>query len=1178
MSAGKEWGVQEEFVQENGVQESREIQAARLAEDSAARQRALALASFIVEAPAGAGKTELLTQRVLRLLAVVNEPEEVLALTFTNKAASEMRDRILGSLEAAALPADDLPPHKQETRRWAQAVLARDATRQWGLSAHPGRLRIMTLDALAASLARQMPLLSRFGAQPQVTERADEHYAAAARQTFTLLEDGGPAGAIVAAALQFMDNDAARLERLLVAMLARREQWLPQAGRVDGGMATRAEVEAGFAALIAVDVRHLASRFSAARQQALMPLARFSASHAPEFASLADWQAPLTADLADLPRWQQLAGLLLTREGDWRKALNKNVGFPAGKEYAEEKAAMLAQLADCASVPGLAQALAAVRDLPAAQFSDAQWAAVENFSRLLRLAAGQLWLIFQAVGEVDFIEIASRANLALGEEEAPTDLAQAMDYRIQHLLVDEFQDTSPGQVALLEKLMRGWTPDDGRTLFVVGDPMQSIYRFRKADVGLFLKVRAAGMGGVPLEHLRLYRNNRSHPAVVDWVNAVFPGVFAAADEPLVGAVRFADAVATRAPDPLSGVYVHPVTVAADADGTQPEAALALRLIRAAREQDPEGRIAILARARSHLDALVSALRRQAADLRFQAVEIESLSERQHVQDVLILYRALSHRADRVNWLALLRSPCCGLRLADLHALAAHDNQRTVWQSMHDEARLAALSEDGRARLLHVRGVLALALAECVRQTPRRWLEGTWLMLGGADALPQAADLADVESLFDLIDRLHAGNRLTPQVLDQEVAELYAPPDPLGGAIQMMTIHKAKGLEFETVIVPGLARPPRNNDSPLLLWDEALGADGQAHLLVAPMAARGEKETAPGLYDVLRQLEKTRSAHEGERLLYVAATRAIRQLHLLAVVKCAPNREAQIEAPPAKEAGTAPAADAGLQAPPAGSFLALLWPQLRAGFGAAAGNREAEQEAEAAAEQRGDALNAPLASFVPPLLRLPFLQVPEELAAPPASAATSAASLAAAAAPVEQASRNRAETRETLTGTLIHRCLESIVRQGLAAWPLERLDACAAGWQHWLRAQGLSAADTALALTETRQALANTLQSPRGRWLLADHPESDVEQGWTTRDGDGNAQHIIDRVFVADGERWIIDYKNVRAPLAALPARAEDYRPQLERYAALFTRDPRPIRLAVWFALQGELVELLKAAA
>ena len=136
-------------------------------------RRALDLASFIVEAPAGAGKTELLTQRTLRLLATVDHPEEVLALTFTNKAATEMRDRILGSLELAA--AGELPaaPHKQLTFRLAGAVLQRDRERGWSLLQHPGRLRITTLDALCANLARQMPFLSRFGAQPGVADDAE---------------------------------------------------------------------------------------------------------------------------------------------------------------------------------------------------------------------------------------------------------------------------------------------------------------------------------------------------------------------------------------------------------------------------------------------------------------------------------------------------------------------------------------------------------------------------------------------------------------------------------------------------------------------------------------------------------------------------------------------------------------------------------------------------------------------------------------------------------------------------------------------------------------------------------------------------------------------------------------------------------------------------------------------
>ncbi|WP_415036796.1 UvrD-helicase domain-containing protein [Azonexus sp.] len=1152
------------------MQENHEDQALCLAADAAARERALALASFIVEAPAGAGKTELLTQRVLRLLAVVEAPEEVLALTFTNKAASEMRDRILSSLDAAALPApEDLPPHKAETRRWAQAVQARDAEKNWGLGAHPGRLRIMTLDALAASLARQMPLLSRFGAQPQVTEKAAEHYAAAARQTFALLEDGGPTGEILAGALQFMDNDAPALEKLLVDMLSRREQWLPQAASVDGGMARREDVEAAFAALIVLELRQAASIFDAKVQAALMPSARFAASQLPAaFAHLADWQSPLTGELADLPAWQQLADLFLTQAGTWRKSVNKNQGFLPGKEFAEQKAAMQALLQTLAPQEDWARALAAVRALPPAKFSDAQWAAVENFSRLLRLAAGQLWLIFQAAGEVDFVEIASRANLALGDDDAPTDLAQALDYRIQHLLVDEFQDTSPGQVALLEKLMRGWVPGDGRTLFVVGDPMQSIYRFRKADVGLFLKVRETGMGGVPLEHLRLYRNNRSHPAVVDWVNQVFPQIFAPIDEPLAGAVRFSAAVATRAPHPASAVQVHSLLARQGEDGSAEEAALALRLIEAARARDPQGRIAILVRARRHLEALVATLRREAPALRFQAVEIEALSERQHVADVLILYRALSHRADRVNWLALLRSPCCGLCLADLHALAAGDNRRTVWQLMHDAQRLAALSEDGRGRLLHVRGVLAQALAERQRQSPRRWLEGTWLLLGGADALPQASDVADIENLFELIERLHLQGRLTPDALTQALDDLYAPADPLGGAIQMMTIHKAKGLEFETVIVPGLARSPKHNDSPLLLWDEAVGEEGQAQLLVAPMAARGEKRGEASLYDLLRQLEKQRSRHESERLLYVAATRAIGQLHWLAVVKTQAENEAEAEAttgadaPEAEPTAAEAVAPNEVKAPPPNSFLALLWPQIGTQCSAAALLQKNMQKAAPALA---------LETFVPPLLRLPQLQLPAQLAtpAPPAVAAPEVE------AQTHSRGANVAATRESLTGTLIHRCLELIVREGLAAWPLERLARCRGGWQHWLQARGLPAEEVALACAETEQALRNTLNSPRGRWLLSAHPESDVEQGWTTQDAQGSAQHIIDRVFVAEGERWIIDYKNVRAPTSELPAKAEEYRAQLERYAALFAADPRPIRLAIWFALQGEFVELAK---
>ncbi|MDR1994882.1 UvrD-helicase domain-containing protein [Azonexus sp.] len=1115
--------------------------AARLVEDAAARERALAIASFIVEAPAGAGKTELLTQRYLRLLAAVEQPEEVLALTFTNKAATEMRDRILGSLEIAAACVPPALAHKQQTFVLAGRVLAHDAACGWNLLGHPGRLRITTLDALCASLARQMPYLSRFGSQPAVAEDAAAHYAAAARRTLEMVEAGDADAEVVAAALAFMDNHAGRLEKLLVTMLARRDQWLHHAGRLDDG-GLRTEVGAGFAALVERDLAAAGELLDSRWQQQLMPLVRFAAANAPDgLESLCDWSVPLTADVDDLPRWRALAGLLLTGQGSVRKSLTKNVGFPAGKEFAAQKEAMTEVLADLAALPGIEQRLGVLGQLPPPRLSADEWATVENFARLLRLAAGQLWLVFQEADEVDFIEIAARAGLALGDDEAPTDLAQALDYRIRHLLVDEFQDTSPTQVALIAKLTRGWMPDDGRTLFVVGDPMQSIYRFRKADVGLFLRVRERGIGDIRLEHLRLFRNNRSWPAIVDWVNAAFPSIFPAADAPETGAVRYAPSAATRPARDDSAVLVHALIADDGDDAAGTEARRVLDIIRETRRAAPAESIAVLVRARSHLDALVAEIRRSAPELRFQAVDIEGLADRQHVQDLLTLFRALYHRADRVHWLALLRAPWCGLTLADLYALAGDDRHRTIWQLMQDESRLARLSADGQTRLRQVREVLRLVFAGRDRQHPRRWLEAVWLLLGGPRCLESPAALADVEAFFALFDRLAAAGRLDAETLAARASELFAPADPQGGAVQMMTVHKSKGLEFDTVIVPGLHRETGANDSSLLLWDEVAGPDGGEHLLVAPLKARGADAGEPTAYDYLRRLESERAGHEDERLLYVAATRAIRRLHLVGVAVADERKED------------------GLRPPPVGSLLKLLWPGVAQPVFAAALAEHAPAVSAA----------APLdpATFVPLLLRLAAPGIPSELRVPPVVDDNGGQ-------PCEFDVVPAAATPEAALGTLVHRALELIARDGPAAWTTSRVSALAPAWQRWLQAQGQAPETASAAADDAVAAVCRTLASATGRWLLAGHAEAGAEQAWSSHDADGNvAHHVIDRCFIADGCRWIVDYKTVHLPDDELAARAVQFRPQLERYAALFVDGGLPLRLAIYFPLQDRLVEL-----
>ncbi|MFH1573024.1 MAG: UvrD-helicase domain-containing protein, partial [Acidobacteriota bacterium] len=155
-----------------------------------ARQREHALdpeRSFIVQAPAGSGKTELLIQRCLTLLCRVNEPEAIIAITFTRKAAGEMRRRVMTALQNSAGRRPD-KPHEALTWDLACRVRERNESLGWDLFRNPGRLRIQTIDSLCASLTRQMPWLSRLGGPPDIVEAEEELYAEAALRTIDLLE------------------------------------------------------------------------------------------------------------------------------------------------------------------------------------------------------------------------------------------------------------------------------------------------------------------------------------------------------------------------------------------------------------------------------------------------------------------------------------------------------------------------------------------------------------------------------------------------------------------------------------------------------------------------------------------------------------------------------------------------------------------------------------------------------------------------------------------------------------------------------------------------------------------------------------------------------------------------------------------------------------------------------
>ncbi len=202
-------------------------------------------------------------------------------------------------------------------------------------------------------------------------------------------------------------------------------------------------------------------------------------------------------------------------------------------------------IAQLRSQRGAEALLKSIRDLPDALLPSADEAALEALAQLLKHAAAELKLAFAERGRADHTEMAAAARASLTEQGEPSEFALRAASAIRHLLVDEFQDTSLEQFEMLRALTAGWSPGDGRTLFLVGDPMQSIYQFREAEVGLFLRARDRGLGEIHFEPLQLRRNFRTCGALVDWINECFAKLFPREDDARLAAIRYLPSVAAQ---------------------------------------------------------------------------------------------------------------------------------------------------------------------------------------------------------------------------------------------------------------------------------------------------------------------------------------------------------------------------------------------------------------------------------------------------------------------------------------------------------------------------------------------------------------------------------------------------------------------------------------------------------
>ncbi len=841
----------------------------RLASDPAA--------SAFVAASAGAGKTKLLTDRILRLMLAATDPGKILCLTYTRAAAAEMAMRLNAVLaDWVRLDDDALADALQrlgvrataETRAAARRLFAR-------VLELPGGMRISTIHAFCQSVLRRFPLEA--GLSPH----------------FRLIEDGDAAAALAAsreAALAGIAGRAADEAALdhLAAFIDENgfSDLIERIGADSGRLAAfhRLGPEGQIAALRRVFGLAVADEDTLLAGAVLLPEEKKLRA---SLRAVAERGSPAVRERAmKMLKWLSLS--LPDRAAEWpiwRDLFCNANGLPtAPNRLVNDKLR--------AAEPGLADAVdAAQAHVLAIEDQRAALAQVAATAALVRLAgpvAAHYAAFKEEAGFLDYADLIDRTADLLAAERVGWVLYK-LDGGLDHLLIDEAQDTAPAQWRIVQALSGEFFAGDGaraarRTVFAVGDAKQSIYSFQGADPSALGPARdawrdAVRQAGETWRDVPLDVSFRSTEPVLRLVDAVF-----ADDEAQRGVVAKGTALhhfAARR-GAAGRVELWPLLGAAAEDGTEPEvrpaperlaAALATWIAERLAQATPlpsrarvlrAGDILVLVRRRDGFSAaLVRALK--AKGVKIAGLDRLSLTEQPAVADLLTLCDVLLLPEDELSLAALLVSPLGGLSDESLMALAL-GRREGLWPTLL--ARAGERPEwRAAADFLH-------ALRARVDFTPPYTLLAEALgRLGGRARLyarlgPEAAEPVDE---FLAASRAYAATH--PPSLQGFVhwlrgagAEVKRAPEAAGDAVRIMTVHGAKGLQAPLVILPDTTRLPPPDRSPLFWTRDPLGG-GEVPLWSPRKAMRAN------LFSQAVLREKKLRQEEDNRLLYVALTRA-----------------------------------------------------------------------------------------------------------------------------------------------------------------------------------------------------------------------------------------------------------------------------------------------------------------
>jgi ATP-dependent helicase/nuclease subunit A len=829
--------------------------------------------NVVLEASAGTGKTAVLVGRYLNLLKEGVDPANILAITFTRKAAAEMRERIINALRAGAAESEE------GRARWLK------------LQDRLQEIAISTIDAFCHGLLREFPLEAGvdpgFGIaeETEVGRLTDEALDQTLRACRAIALDD-PDVALVLARIVPRRLRAALahvLERRLVAPAAIAD-YLRRSPRLSQEEACRRAVQRLGIAIAAVPGG----------------LAQFIAdgpSRHPRFALVAGDLEVIASGIVLHPARlsaivENVRAYFLTQDGKPRT-------MPHGyRKFARSKHAWDRHVAAVAAVSP------AVKDALDVWTRDLNLILARGMNRIVQVALDRYRRTLAEHDLVDFPELVERASALLREMDEFSQSRYRLESRYHHVLVDEFQDTSRRQWELVALLVRSWGEGFGLvheaplppSLFVVGDRKQSIYRFRDAEAELLDAAVETSQALRPGEEVRRYisRSWRSVPALLAFINDLCATLADRAGER--GAFRFAeeDRFPLDASDPAASVRSGPVdgpgwetplgVIAAESAEEQVEivASEIVNLLEHATVRDREtgvrrsatpGDIAVLFRSRESHRELERAL--EARGVPAYVYKGLGFFDADEIKDLIALIRLLASPASNLRAAAFLRSRFVRLSDEGLRRLAPSLADALTGA---DPWALDLVDEDDRRVLARARESMASWLALADRMPPAELLDHVLavsayaLELSGPRAL-QARE--NVKKFRSLVRRVQSRGYATLDRLAAHIARLSTGDEANAtleavDAVSLMTVHASKGLEFPIVFLVNLARGVARTREPVRVHQEA----ESGHVSVSIEAFRSETD----------ELEPALEREETKRLLYVAVTRARDRLYLATALK------------------------------------------------------------------------------------------------------------------------------------------------------------------------------------------------------------------------------------------------------------------------------------------------------